>query len=553
MPPARSLPSAVGPSSRRLAHYEGLFFDEFSSESAWIRERALLRLPPLSEATPFVIEGEFVPHPEVRGVETGPLGADFSIDGRPIASLRALEPGPFRVRFAAGPATNGQGSVLEVRLQGTGLTDLLAWLGRVAAGWPFGARWQRFRSQNKNRQFRLTRIGTESGQTVFDFSNRHAPFSSEFARRRAHLGLNIAGFLTADLGLGESARCMVRAADAAGIATALIDLKLPNKNRRGDLTYQARLQDDQPYAVNVVHLDPPVSPDLDHYHPWLRAGKYNIAYWAWELPEFPDSWLPYCDYFDEIWCPSEFTREAIALKSPLPVLAMRHSIWFAAPTEPAAALRARFRLPAEPFLFLCLFDLNSYAERKNPRAVIEAFRQSRLAGAGAALVIKVQNAAANPKDLAELHAAVLDLPGTVLIAETLPREEIYALEAACDCFVSLHRAEGFGLAIAESMFLGKPVIATNWSASAEYLNPENGCPVRATPIVLERNHGPYARGQVWADPDVAHAAEWMRRLFADRALASRLGAAARASVAAQLSPAVIGARYRRRLEAIAGW
>jgi len=536
-----------------LAHYEGLFFDEFSSESAWIRERALLRLPPLSEATPFVIEGEFVPHPEVRGVETGPLGADFSIDGRPIASLRALAPGPFRVRFAAGPATNGQGSVLEVRLQGTGLTDLLAWLGRVAAGWPFGARWQRFRSQNKNRQFRLTRIGTESGQTVFDFSNRHAPFSSEFARRRAHLGLNIAGFLTADLGLGESARCMVRAADAAGIATALIDLKLPNKNRRGDLTYQARLQDDQPYAVNVVHLDPPVSPDLDHYHPWLRAGKYNIAYWAWELPEFPDSWLPYCDYFDEIWCPSEFTREAIALKSPLPVLAMRHSIWFAAPTEPAAALRARFRLPAEPFLFLCLFDLNSYAERKNPRAVIEAFRQSRLAGAGAALVIKVQNAAANPKDLAELHAAVLDLPGTVLIAETLPREEIYALEAACDCFVSLHRAEGFGLAIAESMFLGKPVIATNWSASAEYLNPENGCPVRATPIVLERNHGPYARGQVWADPDVAHAAEWMRRLFADRALASRLGAAARASVAAQLSPAVIGARYRRRLEAIAGW
>jgi glycosyltransferase involved in cell wall biosynthesis len=553
MPPARSLPSAVGHSSRRLAHYEGLFFDEFSSESAWIRERCLLRLPPLAGATAFVIEGEMVPHPEVHGVESGPVGADFLLDGKPIASLRALKPGPFRVPFETAPAGAGRGSIVEIRLQRTGTTNFLAWFGRITAGTPLGPRFQRFRQQNKNRQVRLMRLATAGGQTVFDFSNRHAPFSSEFARKRAHLGLNISGFLTADLGLGESARCMVRAADAAGLSTALIDLKLPNKNRRGDTTYLARLQEDNPYPVNVVHLDPPVSPDVDHYHPGFRTGKYNIAYWAWELPEFPDSWLPYCDYFDEIWCPSEFTREAIAMKSPLPVLAMPHSIWLTAPTEPAAVLREKFKLPVEPFLFLSLFDLNSYAERKNPRAAIEAFRRSGLAGAGAALVIKVQNAAANPKDLAELQAAVRDLPGTVLIAETLTREEIYALEAACDCFVSLHRAEGFGLAIAESMFLGKPVISTDWSASAEYVNAENGCPVRATPIALDRNHGPYARGQIWADPDVAHAAEWMRRLFADRALAARLGAAAKASVAAQLSPAVIGARYRRRLEAIVSW
>src|SRR5665213_3036413 len=216
MRPARSLPSAVGPSSRRLAHYEGLFFDEFASESAWIRERGLLRLPPLSEKTAFVIEGEFVPHPEVRGIEAGPVSADLSIDGRPIESLRALAPGPFRIRFEAGPAGAGRGSILEVRLRGTAATNFLAWVGRLTAGMPIGRRFQRFRQQNKNRQFRLNRIVTEVGQTVFDFSNRHAPFSSEFARRRAHLGMNISGFLTADLGLGESARCMVRAAGEFG-------------------------------------------------------------------------------------------------------------------------------------------------------------------------------------------------------------------------------------------------------------------------------------------------------------------------------------------------
>jgi len=165
----------------------------------------------------------------------------------------------------------------------------------------------------------------------------------------------------------------------------------------------------------------------------------------------------------------------------------------------------------------------------------------------------VQNAAGNPREFADLQAAARELPGTVLITETLAREDIYALEAACDCFVSLHRAEGFGLAVAECMLLGKPVISTDWSATAEYVTAANGCPVRAPLVTLERNHGPYTRGQVWADPDVAEAARWMRALFADRALAGRLGEAARATVSERFAPAVIGARYRRRLEAIAGW
>ncbi len=538
---------------RRLAHFEGVFFDEFAPASAWIKEEAVVRLPPLDEPTALVVAGELLAHPEVRGLEAGPLGADFFIDGRPVAALRNLRPGPFSVRFTTDASDGKSGSVLRVRLRGTGLTNLLAWLGRISSGSPIGGALQRFRLQNKNRQLRIARIETGAGETVFDFSNRHSPFSAEFARRRAHLGLNLAGFLTADLGIGESARCMVRAADAAGLATALVDLKLPCKNRRGDGTYQSRLQEGNPYPVNVVHLDPPASRDLDHHHPGFRRGRYNVAYWAWELPEFPDPWLPSCDYFDEIWCPSDFTRESIAIKSPIPVLSMPHSISFERPAEPMAALRARFGLAAGRFLFLTLFDLNSYSERKNPRAVLAAYRQSGLAGADAALVIKVQNAAANPQDLRELEEAARGLPGTVLITETLSRADVYALEAACDCFVSLHRAEGFGLAVAECMFLGKPVIATDWSATAEYVTAENGCPVRASRVALENNHGPYTRGQFWADPDVGHAAEWMLRLFSDRGLASRLGDRARATIEARFAPAVIGARYRRRLEAIAGW
>ena len=561
---AHRTPPAGGAFSRRFTDYAGIFFDDYAPDSAWIRERATIHLPPLAGVRAVVLRGDVRPHPDARGLETAAPGLDVLLNGRPVDSISALQPGPWEITLTLPPSPDPkpQSLTLTLRLTGTTVTNTLAWLGRVSGL----ASLQRFRSQNKNRQLRLVSIATPDGELIYDFSVRHAPYSSAFARTHTPLGLNIVGFLTADLGVGESARCMVRAADAAGLTAALVPLKLNCKNRQGDQTYASRLQADNPHEVNVVHIDPPASRDLDHHHgPAFRADKYNIGYFAWELPDFPDAWTSAFDYYDEIWTPSDFATTAIAQKSPLPVLTMPHAISFARPTETTATLRARLGLPAGKFLFLTLFDLNSYAERKNPRAVIAAFRLAFAASARSGgfppadiapssaptLVIKVQNVAGNEADFAALRASVADLPGTVLLTETLSRADIYALEAACDCFVSLHRSEGFGLAVAEAMYLGKPVISTDWSATSEFVNASNGCPVRAPLVTLERNHGPYAKGSTWADPDPAHAAEPMRRLFADPALCARLGAAARATIESRFSPAAIGTRYRRRLEVIA--
>jgi glycosyltransferase involved in cell wall biosynthesis len=538
-------PPSGGAFSRRFTSYSGLFFDEFDPGSAWLREQGRISLPPLGGVSRLLIKGEFRAHPDARGSERGCPGLRILVNGQLAGEITPANPGAWELPVPVPPA---DATTIVFELTRVGLTNTLAFLGRVTGLGP----WQRFRAQNRNRQLRLTGIATESGETIFDFSIRHSPYSPAYARRHARLGLNIAGFLTADLGIGESARCMVRAADAAGIATALVPLKLNCKNRLGDQTYAARLRNDNPHDVNVVHVDPPASRDLDHHHgPGFRAGKYNIGYFAWELPEYPDGWVSAFDYFDEIWCPSDFTTAAIAMKSPLPVLTMPHAIDFVRPTTPLAQLRARFGLPTEKFLFLTLFDLNSYAARKNPAAVVEAFRRAALPSGQSALVIKVQNVAGNEREFTALQAKLRDLPGTVLLTETLPRADVYALEAACDCFVSLHRSEGFGLAIAESMLLEKPVISTDWSAPAEFVDDNNGCPVRANITQLTENHGPYAKGSTWAEPDVDHAAEWMRRLFADRTLGPRLGVAARETIQQRFSPAVIGARYRQRLENIA--
>ena len=493
-------PPFGGAFARRFTRFSGLYFDEFATNSAWLRETAVIQLPAIVDVDSIVLKGEFRAHPAARGIERGFPGLDVFLNGRKVSSIQPGAAGSWEARMALDPASARIPPVLSLQMRGTGLTNALAWLGRVTRLGPI----QRYRAQNKNRQLRIRSIESGAGEPIYDFSKRESPYSAVFARDHSRTGMNIVGFFTADLGIGESARCMARAADAASIATCLVPLRLNCRNRLGDTTFSARLQDSNPHGVNVFHVDPPVARDIDHHHgEAFRRDKYNIGFFAWELPEFPEAWMSSLDYFDEIWCPSDFVRESIALRAHFPVLTMPHAIGFERP------------------------------------------------GGGAALVIKVQNADANAGDFAALSAAVADLPGTVIISETLSRADVYALEAACDCFVSLHRSEGFGLAVAESMYLGKPVIATGWSATSEYLNHENGLPVRFSLVKLGEDHGPYAKGSTWAEPDVGHAAELMRRIASDSADASRIGAAARRTMEERFSPSVIGARYRRRLETIA--
>ena len=534
-------------SFRLRPKFTGLFQDEIATDSFWIREQGVLTLPSLAGVERLTIAGVVLPPDPADRTSAGDIGLEVRLDGRPVLARPALPVGAFRLDLPLAALPPGAARhELVLRLTGVSGGNLLAWLGRLTGLAPL----QPWRAQARNRRLRIGRI--EAGDEVlFDFANRSSPWNGAFARRFLQLGLNIAGFFRADLGVGESVRCMARAADAAGLPAALVNLKLHCINPQTDDTFASRLQEANPHPVNVFHLDAPVSRDIDHHHgPGFRRGRYNIAYWAWELPEFPDAWVHHCVHFDEIWAPSRFAAEAIAQKVPLPVLTMPHAISFA---RPSGDVRRKYGLPADKFLFLFLYDLNSYSERKNPAAVIEAFRRSGLAGHGAALVIKVHNVPGNPADFARLRDAVAALPGTTLITQTLSRAEIYELEAACDCFVSLHRAEGFGLALAECMYLGKPVIATDWSGTTDFVGPGRACPVRCSLVTLEKTHGPYTKGQTWAEPDIDHAAWWMQQLHGDPALARRVGEQARAAIEAELAPAVVGARYRRRLEAIAGW
>src|SRR5205823_2674111 len=178
---------------------------------------------------------------------------------------------------------------------------------------------------------------------------------------------------------------------------------------------------------------------------------------------------------------------------------------------------------------------------------VEAFRRAE---SSAMLLIKTAGADRYPNESADLAERLHGIPNVVLVDRLLSRARVNGLLAACDAVVSLHRSEGFGLILAEAMFLRKPVIATGWSGNMDFMNSANSCPVGYEVVTLDRTIREYHAGQQWAEPDLDHAAHLMRRVAEDEPFRARIGARARDTIRSQFSPEVAGERYRRRLGAL---
>jgi glycosyltransferase involved in cell wall biosynthesis len=273
-------------------------------------------------------------------------------------------------------------------------------------------------------------------------------------------------------------------------------------------------------------------------------GKLNIACWAWEISEFPREWESHFRHLDEIWVPSNFALDAISRVAPIPVLRMPHSIPDWLPMKKCD--RSQFGIQQSAFVFLFVFDFASSCARKNPLAIIEAFKSAFGSGDRAMLILKSARSEEDPAAAKALAQAASNANIRILDA-VLPRDEINALINTCNCYVSLHRSEGFGLTIAEAMSLGKPVIATDYSGNADFMNSSNSFPVRFRMVEIEQDFGQYRRGYSWAQPDIAHAAQLMRSVFNDTSAAARMGKQGRRDIVQHLNPLSVGKRMQERL------
>jgi glycosyltransferase involved in cell wall biosynthesis len=284
------------------------------------------------------------------------------------------------------------------------------------------------------------------------------------------------------------------------------------------------------------------------------SARHVIGFWFWELPIVATTLVPQIARVDELWVGSRFTAAAFRGYTDKPIHVMPVPI----ETAPDPRLsRADFGLPEAACLFFFHFDATSTLARKNPYAVLRAFGRafdpSKRQG-GARLVIKTLNLRKSPEAHERLTREIAAVGG-ILIDADLTRAEMDALISLCDVYVSLHRSEGFGMGMAEAMLLGLPVVATGYSGNMEFMTQANSCltgyrlrPVDETDLV----HQPgidaiYELGQLWAEPDVDHAARWMRWLCENPAARRRIGTAASATVRRRYSAEAAGAAMAARL------
>jgi glycosyltransferase involved in cell wall biosynthesis len=359
-------------------------------------------------------------------------------------------------------------------------------------------------------------------------------------------GVNVVGYLCYRSGLGEAAHATVRGLHSAGVRTSSRDV--PNNFKDG--LPRSEYLGLETFGTTLLHIAP--EPLVHVCYPAaglkVRRGVYRIAVWYWELEAVPKAWRRHARVIQEIWAPTQFIARAMRAVMPIPVIDMLPGLQLGhVPSLP----RSHFGLPEDRFLFFFMFDMCSVMERKNPLAVIRAFRKAFGPDERVALAVKVSRGYADPDGFERLRRAAGEA-GVTVIDQMMTREESYGLMNACDAYVSLHRSEGFGLTMAEAMLMGKPTIATAYSGNVDFMKPSNSLLVDFARVPITQDLPFYRKGCLWAEPSVEQAAAHMRWLYDHPVEARALGERARKETEEILSIRAAGQRMVRRLEEIHG-
>lgn len=358
--------------------------------------------------------------------------------------------------------------------------------------------------------------------------------------------ITIAGYFQAPSGLGEGARRLADMLEKAGAAVHRADLTAALRQGPAGPPPEAP----EGPGTLIVHVNGPMLPwGLAALGRRAVAGKHVIGFWNWELPVMPGDWQRGFRFVHRIWCSSAFVADAALQRSGLlPVQVVHYPV---PEPAPAALGRADFGLPDAAFIALSVFDASSSVERKNPLGAMAAHRTAFGDDPNRILVLKTYNTQQGGAAWAAVRQAAAGVANIRILDQEMSRGEVWALIGCADAFLSLHRAEGVGLALCEAMQLGVPVVTTAWSGNMDFMDADTAMLVgwRAVPAQDER--GTYSvPGAYWAEADIGEAAEALRALAGDASLRARLAAAGRVRMAA-FTPAICGAKALALLDGAA--
>lgn len=313
------------------------------------------------------------------------------------------------------------------------------------------------------------------------------------------------------------------------IVQALADLDTPHivhapfEPKGGDRSHPTVV-----YPVTIAKVQLANNPLMALESPrFFSSSRHRISFGDAETESLGPLQRLGAGFVDEAWTVSEFCRTAYESVTDKPVRIFPLPV--DEPRGRPGQMRRRLGL-GQRFIFGFQFDMASTIERKNPIGLMEAFSRAFPASLnGPVLVVKTVNGREYPAAL-DLVLRVADgRPDIIVVDEFWTAELNQAFFLDIDAFVSLHRAEGFGLSIAQAMAAGRPVIGTGYSGNLDFMSESNSIlvPFRMCPIGDNPLYGNQAR---WAVPDLDYAADAMRTVYSAASVREQLGAAAAESM-----------------------
>jgi glycosyltransferase involved in cell wall biosynthesis len=403
-------------------------------------------------------------------------------------------------------------------------------------------------------------ISGDGGDRFMDWMRKHgstqagipvacAPTPARLGVRDPTLpwGVNLVGYVRAEDGVGTVARSLFDVLRQIDSPVAVRTCAATSSRQSASFPENDSATT---YDLTIACVNADQFPLLhDHLGPHLPLGTRMVGVWAWEVEAFPEWMARSARLVDEVWVYSKHAANALAPMVDVPI----HTFAPPVPVRDSDPEIDREALGlSDDFLFLFCFDFLSGFERKNPLAVIEAFCRAFAPGEGPRLLVKSVNGDRAPAAMARLRSAAGNRSDVVTRDGHESELRQQALISGCDCYVSLHRAEGYGLTLAEAMAAGRPVIATAYSGNLDFMTEETAFLVPYEYVQIPYGCDPYPPRTPWAEPDIDAAASAMRQVVSDPALGRAVGSRAREHIRNNHG---VGARtefVRERLDAIRG-
>ncbi len=339
-------------------------------------------------------------------------------------------------------------------------------------------------------------------------------------------GVDLAGYINADLGVGEVARLLSLALEHHGTPTSIQTIGGSASNTRS-----VAAPDDPPsHPIEILCVNADRVAEVVKSRGRDTEMVHTIGVFFWETDLVTPEMQSGLTAVDEIWAGSRYVADCLTPWTELPVHVLPLPV---VADEPEGEGYELMGVDPDRPVVLFAFDFHSVAKRKNPIGLVKAFVKAFSPDEGPVLVLKSINGHRVPDELDRLRWATRDRSDIRVIDRYCSPGQLSAMIKSASVYASLHRSEGFGITIAHAMALGTPVLCTEGSGPADFISADTATIVPGNIVEVGAGAEPYPAAGTWRDPDVEAAADGLRTLVNNTGLAGRQAEAAMTSISAR--------------------